>query len=80
MIKKVWAKFDGLDLECVCDEHHKKCNSETGCKEYVVKFIEIDRSLQDDLEAHLDVETKKLRSEIQRFQSKLTRDLRKLKI
>jgi len=69
-----------MDLDCVCDEHHKKCNADSGCKEYVVKFIEVDRTLQDDLDAHLDKETRRLRSEINKFQSELTRNLRKLKI
>jgi len=80
LIKKLWAKFDGLDLECVCDEHHKKCDTNTGCKEYVVKFIEVERNLEDDLKEHLDEETRKLRNEINRFQSKISKSIRKFKI
>lgn len=80
MIKKVWAKFEDMDLQCVCDEHHRKCKDET-CKEYVVKFMEIDR--QDELEEatkHLTVEAKKLQSEMRKFQSKVSRSIRKFKI
>ena len=80
LIKKVWAKFHDLDLECVCDEHHRKCKDDT-CKEYVVKFMEIDR--QDELEAatkHLSDETKKLRSEMNKFQSQISKSIRKFKV
>jgi len=43
LIKKLWVKFDGMDVDCVCDEHHRKCVDKE-CKEYVVKFTEIKRS------------------------------------
>ena len=49
-----------MDLECVCDEHHRKCKDDR-CREYVVKFMEIDR--EDELEEatkHLSNEAKKL--------------------
>jgi hypothetical protein len=42
LIKKMWVKFDGMDVDCICDEHHRKCRDEK-CKEYVVKFTEVDR-------------------------------------
>lgn len=80
MIKKVWAKFKDMDLECVCDEHHRKCKDDT-CKEYVVKFMEIDR--KDELEEatkHLSVETRKLRSEMKRFQSQISKSIKKYRI
>ena len=80
MIKKVWAKFADMDLQCVCDEHHRKCKDDT-CKEYVVKFMEIDR--QDELEAatkHLNNETKKLRNDMQKFQSQISKSIRKYKV
>lgn len=80
MIKKVWAKFDEMDLTCVCDEHHRKCKDDT-CKEYVVKFMEVDREQQlEDAVAHLDKESKNLRRDIQRFQSKVSRSIKKYKI
>lgn len=81
MIKKVWAKFNGMDLECICDEHHRKCQPhDAACKEYVVKFIEVDRSIEDDLNAHLSKETSHLRREIKKFQSEISKSIRKYKI
>jgi len=47
LIKKLWVKFDGMDVDCICDEHHRKC-VDGGCKEYVVKFTEIKRSKNKD--------------------------------
>ena len=80
MIKKVWAKFDGMDLSCVCDEHHRKCKDET-CKEYVVKFMEIERNETiEDAKAHIEQESKNLRRDIRNFQSKVSRSIRKYKI
>ena len=80
MIKKVWAKFDELDLVCVCDEHHRKCKDDT-CKEYVVKFMEIERRTElEEATKHLDAETRKLRSDMQRFQSQISKSLKKFKI
>jgi len=46
LIKKLWVKFDGMDVDCVCDEHHRKCVDKS-CKEYVVKFTEIKRTEED---------------------------------
>ena len=80
MIKKVWAKFDGMDLECVCDEHHRKCKDKT-CKEYVVKFMEIDRKQElEEATKHLSIEARKLQSEMKKFQSKISRSIKKYKI
>ena len=80
MIKKVWAKFEGMDLECVCDEHHRKCKDAT-CKEYVVKFMEIDRKQElEEATKHLTIEARKLRTEMQKFQSKISRSIKKYKI
>ena len=80
MIKKVWAKFDGMDLKCVCDEHHRKCKDKE-CKEYVVKFMEIDRqSKLEDAVAQLEKEDKKLRQDIKKFQSQVSKSIKKYKI
>jgi hypothetical protein len=80
LIKKVWAKFDDMDLRCVCDEHHRKCKDDT-CKEYVVKFMEIEREQElEDAVKHLETESKLLRNDIKRFQSKVSRSIRKYKI
>lgn len=42
LIKKMWVKFDGMNVECICNEHHRKCR-DSQCKEYIVKFTEIKR-------------------------------------
>jgi len=82
LIKKVWAKFDGMDLQCVCDEHHRKCKKDiSGCKEYVVKFIEVDR--EDPIEqftSQIEKETANLRNSIKKFQSEISKNIRKFKI
>lgn len=46
MIKQLWVKFDDLDIDCYCDINRKKCTKEQKpkCKEYVIKFMEVDRS------------------------------------
>jgi len=45
LIKKLWVKFDGLEVVCVCNEASKKCklNDKPTCSEYVVKFTPVDR-------------------------------------
>lgn len=43
MIKKLWVKFNELDVVCVCNEKDKKCRHDTDCAEYVVKFTLIER-------------------------------------
>lgn len=81
MIKKVWAKFEDMDLECICDESNRKCKPDEGCKEYVVKFMEIDRDqVVEEAIAHLENESKQLRNEIRNFQSKVSRSIKKYKI
>lgn len=42
MIKKLCVKFNGMDVECVCNENNRKCRDKQ-CREYVVKFTEIKR-------------------------------------
>ena len=81
MIKKVWAKFEGMDLECVCDEHHRKCKPDESCKEYVVKFMEIDREQQvEEAVAQLENASKSLQRDMKKFQSKISRSIKKYKI
>jgi hypothetical protein len=83
LIRKVWAKFDDNDkIECVCDEHHRKCEKESKCKEYVAKFIEVDRNQEafDDAVAHLNKESEKLYKSISRFESQVSRSIKKFKV
>jgi len=85
LIKKVWAKFEDMDLVCVCEDHTRggciQKGTELVCKEYVVKFMEIDREqVLDDAMAHLEKESKNLRRDIKSFQSKVSRSIKKFKI
>lgn len=76
MIKKLWAKFDGMKLTCFCEEGEKKCTDDA-CKEYVVKFTLIDReedSTGSFLEKELYDKSKKLTSEL----NKATKHIKKL--
>jgi len=80
LIKKVWAKFNDMDLTCVCDEHHRKCKDDA-CKEYVVRFTEIKRDQEvDDAVAHVKKESNNLRRDIKKFQSELSKSIKKFKI
>ncbi len=49
MIKKLWVKFNEMDIECFCNENRKECPPESKpvCKEYIVKLIEIERQKED---------------------------------
>lgn len=81
LIKKVWAKFEDMDLKCICDEHHRKCKATDDCKEYVVKFMEIDREQKaEEAMAQLENETNNLRKEIRKFQSQVVKSIKKFKI
>lgn len=85
MIKKVWAKFDGMDLKCVCDEHHKKCQKDDDCKEYVVKFIEVDRNDPEEVVKKINDDLKKFQSDVtqklkSRLESEFKKSIRKFKI
>lgn len=80
MIKRVWAKFDGMDLACVCDPHHRKCTDDKECKEYVTKFVEIDR--QEKLEEavrHLDKDTRKLQRGMKKFESEVSKSIKQMR-
>lgn len=79
MIKKVWAKFDGMNIECVCDEHHRKCTNDD-CKEYVAKFIEIDRNKEEEETLkQLEQDASNLTKTIKKFESEVSKSLRKFK-
>ena len=38
MIRKLWVKFDELDVVCMCNEGKKVCTNVTDCEEYITKF------------------------------------------
>lgn len=77
MIKKLWVKWDGMDIDCVCEDHHKKCVTKPGekseCQEYVAKFIEVDRTQEEaekqirDSEAALKKFERDLRNKIKQM-------------
>jgi hypothetical protein len=77
----MWAKFDGMDLKCICDEHHRKCEkSDVECKEYIVKFIEIDRNDPDEVIDNMTEKIGTLSKDMKKFQSEISRSIRKFKI
>lgn len=72
MIKKVWAKFDGMDIDCICDYHHRKCKRDDNCKPYVVKFIDItEEEEQKDKLAEFDRKSKKFERELNKTIKKM---------
>ena len=76
--KKMWVKFNDLELECFCEEGRKKCPSEKKpeCKEYIVKFIPIERSKAEVMAKERKEElTKKLK----KFKTELEKNARKFK-
>ena len=80
MIKRVWAKLENEDIKCICDEHHRKC--EDKCKEYIVKFVEIDRDKEDldDAIAGLKRETDTFQKNMKKFESQISKSIKKFKI
>lgn len=82
MIKLVWAKFDGMDIECVCDKHNRKCVVDDACKEYVVKFTEVDRREEGvkDAVKRLKKETSNLGRTMKKFESQINKSIKKFKI
>jgi hypothetical protein len=77
LIKKLWTRFDGMNVICVCEPHMKKCEDKK-CQEFVVSFTEICRKNDDDLRS-LDKSTRALDSSVRRFQSEVARSIRKMK-
>ena len=82
MIKLAWAKFDGMDIECVCDEYNRKCVSDDACKEYVIKFTEVDRRDEGvkDAVKRLKKETNNLGRTMKKFESQINKSIKKFKI
>lgn len=82
MIKKAWVKFDGMDIECICDEHHRECTGDDACKEYVVRFTEINRRDQGvkDAVKKLEKEATNFGRTMRKFESQINRSIKKFKI
>ena len=73
MIKKLWVKFDGMEVGCICEPHRRKCTDKQ-CKEYVVKFTEIDRT-QEPVKVNVDA----LNRSVKKFETEINKTTRKLK-
>ena len=85
MIKKMWVKFDGMSIECFCEER-KKCVKEEkpACKEHVVKFIEIKRdTTAEQIKEVMTREQKAMKeivAKVKKYDSELKKSIRKFKI
>jgi len=77
LIKQLWVKFDGIDIDCYCDINRKKCTKEQKpeCKEYIVKFIQVDRSTEEFKE-----ELKGLLVACKKHKTELERSLKRFKV
>ena len=86
MIKKLWVKFDDMDVACFCEEDRKKCVKEEKpeCKEYVVKFIEIERDETiERIKENMTREEKVMKdilSKLKKHDTELKKSIRKFKI
>lgn len=81
MIKKAWVKFNDMIVECICDEKNHKCKDDKLCKEYVIRFTEIERSekINDSLK-HLEKESDNLQKTIKKFESQISKSIKKFKV
>lgn len=77
MVKKLWVKFEGMDVECVCEPHHRKCQDKN-CSEYVVSFVEIDRSNEKFVD-DITQSSKNLTNTLKKFQSEVSKSVKALK-
>lgn len=84
--KKLWIKFDELDIECFCESGDKDCPPEAKpkCREYVVRFIEIERSeaYEDRVKAIKDatkIAEDRLKRNLKKFETEIQKNLRKMK-
>jgi len=86
LIKKLWVKFDDMDVACFCEEDRKKCVKEEKpeCKEYVVKFIEIERDETiERIKENMTREEKVMKdilSKLKKHDTELKKSIRKFKI
>jgi len=67
-----WVKFDDGDVECFCIKNRKKCPKEKKpiCKEYVLKFIEVEREPLEELKGpinHLKRKMTEVEKSIKKF-------------
>ena len=82
MIRKLWVKFDGLDVVCVCNHQSRKCREDKDCGEYVVKFTSVDRVDRNNLSfspKKLADKRRKLTSELNRTADHIKNTIKRLK-
>lgn len=76
LIDTYWVKFNDLDVECVC--RGRDCGKDSKCAEYVVKFIKINRKLENSLK-EIDSTIKKLNTGMSKECDQLKRSITKIK-
>ena len=86
MDKKLWVKFDELEIECFCDSGRKDCPPEAKpkCKEYVVRFIEIERSEANEERVKAIKDASKivedrLKRNLKKFETEIHKNIKKMK-
>jgi hypothetical protein len=79
LISKLWVKFNEDGVECVCNEHARKCDTPI-CKEYVVKFTEIVRSKSNEKLKEVDKSLKALIKDMKQVKNKISKDINKFKV
>jgi hypothetical protein len=86
MIQKLWVKFDETAVVCLCEENRKKCTKEEKpeCKEYVVKFIEIERgNTEEAIKVSMTNEEKAMKDlvrKVKRYDTELKKAVKKFKV
>lgn len=78
LIKKLWVKFDGMDIDCMCNEHTRKCRDKQ-CKEYVVKFTEIERKRELPKLDKEERALKKAVASLKQSETELVKSIKKFK-
>jgi len=81
MIKKLWVKFkfNGMDIECICNHDSRKCRDKE-CKEYVVRFIEIERTQELPKLNKEEQELKNAIRKLKRSETELSKSIKKFKV
>ncbi len=77
LIKKLWVKFSGMDVVCVCEPHVRECRDKY-CHEYVVSFTKIYREDEEVLR-NLNKNTQDVDRVVRKFQSEVAKSIRKMK-
>lgn len=77
LIIKLWVKFNEDGIECFCDEYARKCD-EPLCKEYVVKFTEIERPNYTIERSNKSF--KEVVKDLKKIRDKMRKDINKFKI